>query len=117
MKETIESIKNVLDSKKAENIEVFDLTDTDYFVDYVVVATAIAAKHGAMLVGELKKEVAKFDEKFLHVDDGDSWTIIDMGDVLIHLMSEEYRRRYNVEEFLKDFISKKNRQTASIQAD
>lgn len=107
MKQTIESIKSVLDSKKAEHIEVFDLTDTDYFVDYVVVATAIATKHGAMLVSELKKEVAKFDEKFLHVDEGDDWTIIDMGDILIHLMSEEYRKRYNVEAFLQDFIAKK----------
>ena len=108
MKDTIESIKSVLDSKKAENVEVFDLTSTDYFVDYVIVATSMASKHGAMLVGELKKEVAKFDEKFLHVDDGDEWTIIDMGDILIHLMSEEYRKRYNVEEFLKNFISKKS---------
>lgn len=107
MKETIESIKRVLDSKKAEHIEVFDLSNTDYFVDYVVVATSIAAKHGAMLVTELKKEVAKFDEKFLHVDDGDQWTIIDMGDVLIHLMSEEYRKKYNVEEFLNNFQKQK----------
>jgi len=107
LKELIESIKSVLDSKKAENIEVFDLSHTDYFVDTVIVATSIAAKHGVMLANELKKEVAKANEKFLHVDEGDEWTIIDLGDILIHLMSEEYRKKYNVEEFLKDFIAKK----------
>ena len=29
---------------------------------------------------------------FLRVDEDDEWTIIDLGDMFIHLMSEKYRK-------------------------
>jgi len=107
LNDTINAVKKALDFNKAENIEVFDLRDTEYFVDYVVVATSIAAKHALMLVDEIKKAVAPFGEKVLHVDDSDDWTVVDLGDALVHLMSEEYRKRYNLDEFLGEFEKKR----------
>lgn len=100
-------IAALLDDKKAENIEIFDLQGSGYFVDAVVVATSIASKHALMLVDEMKKTLKKDGENILNVDDSDDWTIVDMGDILVHLMSEEYRKRYNVEEFLKEFEAKR----------
>jgi ribosome-associated protein len=44
-------------------------------------------------------------EEFLRIDDSDDWTIIDLGDILIHLMSQEYRSRYKIEEFLDEIKS------------
>jgi ribosome-associated protein len=107
LNDTINAIKKALDFNKAENIEVFDVKDTDYFVDYVVVATSIASKHAIMLVDEIKKAIAPFGEKVLHVDDSDTWTVVDLGDALVHLMSDEYRKRYNLEEFLGEFERKR----------
>jgi ribosome silencing factor RsfS/YbeB/iojap len=100
-------IATLLDEKKAENIEVFDLSDSGYFVDAVVVATSIASKHAIMLVDEIKKTLKKDGESILNVDDSDDWTIVDMGDILIHLMSSEYRKKYDLEEFLREFEAKK----------
>lgn len=105
--ERCKKIKALLDEKKAEHIEIFDLTDSGYFVDAVVVATAVASKHAVMLVDEIKKNLKKEGESVLNVDDSDDWTIVDMGDILVHLMSEEYRKRYNLEEFLSDFEAKR----------
>ncbi len=107
LKERCQKIANLLDEKKAEDIEIFDLTDSGYFVDAVVVATSIASKHALMLVDEMKKNLKKDGEEILNVDDSDDWTIVDMGDVLVHLMSAEYRKRYNLEEFLKEFEAKR----------
>ncbi len=100
-------IASLLDEKKAEDIEVFDLSDSGYFVDAVVVATSIASKHAIMLVDEIKKTLKKEGESVLNVDDSDDWTIVDMGDILIHLMSPEYRKKYDLEEFLREFEAKK----------
>lgn len=100
-------IATLLDDKKAENIEIFDLSESGYFVDAVVVATSIASKHALMLVDEMKKTLKKDGENILNVDDSDDWTIVDMGDILVHLMSEEYRKRYNLEEFLKEFEARR----------
>ena len=107
LKDRCQKIADLLDEKKAENIEIFDVTGSGYFVDAVVVATSIASKHALMLVDEIKKTLKKEGEEILNVDDSDDWTIVDMGDILVHLMSAEYRKRYNLEEFLKEFEAKK----------
>jgi len=105
--ERCKKITVLLDEKKAENIEVFDLSDSGYFVDAVVVATSIASKHALMLVDEMKKALKKDGEVILNVDDSDDWTIVDMGDILVHLMSAEYRKKYDLEEFLREFEAKR----------
>lgn len=107
IKERCKKIADLLDEKKAENIEIFDLSGSGYFVDAVVVATSIASKHALMLVDEMKKTLKKDGETILNVDDSDDWTIVDMGDILVHLMSEEYRKRYDLEEFLREFEAKR----------
>ena len=107
MKERIENIVKILDDKKAMDIETFDLADKDYFVDAVVIATTMGQKHGLALLDELKKKLKPAGEKFLFIDESDDWTVIDLGDILIHLMSEEYRAKYQLEEFLKEFNKNK----------
>lgn len=102
MNKRVEAIINVLDDKKAENIESFDLIGKDYMVDYVVLATTLNGKHGSSLLNYLKTDL-KPAEEFAHVDEDDNWTVIDLGDILIHLMTKEYRERYNLEEFLASF--------------
>jgi len=105
--ERCKKIVALLDEKKAENIEVFNLEDSGYFVDAVVVATSVASKHALMLVDEIKKTLKKDGETILNVDDSDDWTIVDMGDILVHLMSAEYRKKYDLEEFLREFEAKR----------
>jgi len=102
MNKRIEKIVNILDDKKAENIESFDLKDKDYFVDAVVIATTMGQKHGFALLNDLKNKL-KPEETFLFVEESDDWTVIDLGDILIHIMSEEYRAKYQIEEFLSKF--------------
>ena len=97
----IAKIKELLDEKKALDIMDYDLKDTNYFVDYVVVATTMADKHGYALLDHLKKNL-KPHEEFLGVDESDDWILIDLGDILIHLMSEEYRAKYQMDEFLRE---------------
>jgi ribosome-associated protein len=90
MKERIEKITKILDDKKALDIESFDTKESDYFTDAVVIATTMGEKHGFALLNELKSKL-KPEEQFLAIDESDDWTVIDLGDILIHLMSEEYR--------------------------
>jgi ribosome-associated protein len=96
----LEEIKRILDEKKAENIEIIDLKEKDYIVDTVIIATTLNAKHGFSLLTYLKEDLKPHGEEFIRVDEDDDWTIIDLGDVLIHLMSESHRKKYNIEEFL-----------------
>ena len=100
MNSRINKIRDILDDKKASDIEIFDLTSKDYLVDYVVIATTLNPKHGFALLDHLKTELKPNGEEFLRVDEDDNWTVIDLGDVFIHLMSEKYRVKYSLEDFL-----------------
>lgn len=100
MNERIEQIVKILDDKKAENIQVIDMSEKDYFVERVIIATALGERHGFSLLDDLKKGLTNPKESFLHIDDENAWVVIDLGDILIHIMSEEYRAKYNLEDFL-----------------
>ena len=71
----------------------------DYLVEQVIIASTMGERHGLALLDDLKKGLKK-DETFLNVDDDNEWIVIDLGDILIHLMSPQYRSIYNIDEFL-----------------
>ena len=102
MQDRIDKIVKILDDKKAENIEIIDMQGRDYLSKFVIVATTLAARHGAALLDDLKSELKPAGENFLGVESSEDWTVIDLGDIMIHLMSEVYRAKYNIEEFLKE---------------
>lgn len=101
MKDRIEKISNILDINKAENIEVFDLREKDYFVDYAVIASSRGERHTEALLDYLKNGL-KPQEEFLHVDESGDWIVADLGDILIHIMTPEFRTRYEMESFLSE---------------
>jgi ribosome silencing factor RsfS/YbeB/iojap len=116
MNERLKKIADILDEKKAEHIECFDLTNSDYFVDGTIIATQQAPKHAIMLVEEIKKILKPQGEEVLHIDESDDWTIIDMADIIVHIMSENSRTKYNLEELMRAFEAKKAaRECTSIQ--
>jgi len=97
----IKNIIKILDERKAENTESIDLSGKQYMVDTVIITTTLNSKHANSLVTYLKEELKPLKEEFLRIDENDDWTIIDLGDILIHLMSKSYRERYKIEEFLE----------------
>ena len=101
MDNRIEKIVFALSEKKAEDIQVFDMRNKDYFVSSVVISTTMGERHGLSLLDHLKSELKGAGETFLNVDADNNWTVIDMGDILIHLMTPAYRTKYNLELFLK----------------
>lgn len=108
MQKRIEAIVKILDEKKAEAIEVFDMSDRDYFVKQVVIATTMAERHALSLTDDLKEKLKPTGEQFLGIESSGEWVVCDLGDILIHLMSSEYRAKYNIEELLSKLKDKQS---------
>ncbi len=108
MKNKIDKIVSIIDEKKGENIQVFDMRDKGYFVDTVIIATTLGDRHGLSLLDTLKSELKKLNEQILAVEESGEWIVLDLGDTLIHLMTPEYRAKYNIEEFLDNYTAVKN---------
>ena len=105
----IENIVKILDEKKAEEIEVFNLDDADYIADRVVIANSLSGKHTQALYDYLKDGLKPTGEEFLHADITDEWIVADLGDILIHIMIPEYRQRYSLEQFLSELTEAKKK--------
>ena len=102
--ERIAGIVKILDDKKAEEIEVFNLEDADYIAKRVVIANSLNTKHTLALFDHLKRGLKEQDDEFLASDARDEWAVADLGDILIHIMIPEYRQRYSLETFLNELV-------------
>lgn len=106
MQTRIENITNSLDKNKAEGIEVFDLREKNYFVEYAIIASSLGSRHTLALLNHLKDDL-KPAEKFNNVDESGDWIVVDLGDILIHIMTPEYRVKYDMETFLSSLTDGK----------
>ena len=103
MEQRIKKIIEVLDFNKAEDIEVFDLTDKGYISNNVIIATALNTRHSIALLSHLKDELKPLGEEFVRTEEDGDWTVVDLGDILIHIMTQSYRDMYTLEDFLSTF--------------
>jgi ribosome-associated protein len=88
-----------LDSDKAVNIEVIDLSVHSYIADYMIVATGSSTRQVVALAEKLKLRFNLEGLKDVQVEgatQGD-WVIVDAGDIIIHIFREEVREYYGIE--------------------
>lgn len=99
-KQRAEKIAEILNEKKAEDVQIIDMEGREYIAKFVVIATMLTARHAASLIEELKSVLKPLGEEFLAIESGDEWSVVDLGDIIVHLISEAYRAKYNIEDFL-----------------
>lgn len=99
-KQRAEKIAEILNEKKAEDVQIIDMSEREYIAKFVVIATMLTARHAASLIEELKSVLKPLGEEFLAIESGDEWNVVDLGDIIVHLISETYRAKYNIEDFL-----------------
>ncbi|OBV28872.1 ribosome silencing factor [Helicobacter sp. CLO-3] len=111
LKKRTQDIIDALDEKKAQDIAVFDLQARDYITDSVIIATAMAGKHSFALLDHLKTTFKPKGEVFYSTDEeSEDWLIADLGEIMVHIFTENTRKRFNLEEFLEQyFLNDKNK--------
>ncbi len=104
IKEKIQKIVKILDSKKAENIEVLGIKDLTILTDYFVIANGTSTTHTKTLADEveyvLSQEGVKPARKEGH--NGSNWIIIDYSDIIVHVFYKETRDFYKLERLWAD---------------
>lgn len=96
-----QEIVAILEDKKAENVVHIDVSDREYLVDSVVIATAMVGKHSFALLDYLKTTLkAKGVEFYATDEESEDWIIADLGSVMVHIFTQNHRDKFNLEEFL-----------------
>ena len=94
-------IAQILEDSKAEEVTVIDVSELNSWTDYFVIATIHSSSHWQGLAKQIKDYV-KANEMEIHVThnkapSGDDWNLIDIGSVVVHLMSKDAREFYDLE--------------------
>lgn len=94
-------IARILEDGKGKDVTVIDVAELNSWTDYFVIATITSSAHWQGLYKQVK-EYVKANDMEIHVTnrkspDGDDWNLIDIGPVVVHLMSETARNFYDLE--------------------
>jgi ribosome-associated protein len=92
-------IETVLDDKKAQKITVIDVRGRTSVTDYMVIATGTSNRHLASMSSYILEAVKEKGFRPLGVegDQGSDWVLVDLGDIILHLMTEQSREYYQLE--------------------
>lgn len=93
-------VARLLDDAQARDPVALDVTGSCGFADYFVIATVNSQGHLRGLILQLDELFRSLELEPLHPRKRDTeigWVLIDVGFVVIHLMTEELREFYDLE--------------------
>lgn len=85
--------------KLAKDINVIDIREKSTIADYFVVATGSSNLQIKAIHEEIEKKVVEAGFEILGNEGfrDSAWLLLDIGDVIVHIFSEEQREFYNLE--------------------
>lgn len=103
MNAEIKSIFEKLEEKKLKNIEAFDLKNKSEILKFIILATCTNEKNSRNIIIEIEKEIEELGYTIKKEGEfpGD-WVILDLGEILIEIFSEDTRTQYNLEKLWGD---------------
>ena len=92
-------IVNELDNRKALHITTLDVRGKSTITDYMVVATATSSRHAKSLCDYVIEKVKENGQQPLGMEGQNvsDWVLLDMGDVVVHVMTGPAREFYQLE--------------------
>lgn len=96
-------IVNLVEEKQATDIVLLDVRELTSLTAYFVIATVDTTRQSKAIEDDLFEKLG-IEQKIrpLGIEGasgtGAGWTVLDYGDVIIHLFTEEIRQFYNLEE-------------------
>jgi ribosome-associated protein len=100
----LKAVVQVLDAKKAEDLQVLDVSQQSSITDYLVLANGNSEPHLRALRVELEKVLDSNHARILGMDaaKGSGWTVVDAFEVMVHLFTTENRDKYRMDLLWKD---------------
>jgi ribosome-associated protein len=100
LKQLQQAVVEALEDIKARDIQVYDVTGTSALFDRVIIATAESGRQLGALASNLRDGVKAAGGSIRHVEGEKTgeWVLVDLGDIVVHIMLPAIRQQYNLEE-------------------
>ena len=91
------AIAELFDSKKAENITLFDITKISSVANYMVVGTVSNTTQSKAIADFVEESLNKVGIRVLRRDGAMEWIVLDYNEVIVHIFTAEIRDHYHLE--------------------
>ena len=108
--------RDFADNKKAENIVILDVRKLSSVTDYFVIASGTSEPHLRAIVEEITGQLREEHGVRPRAMDGSvhgAWVVLDFFDVIVHVMRQDLRERYDLESLWGDAARVKPRKRTS----
>ncbi len=97
--ETKELVIHALDDLKAIEVLVLDVKDMTSVTDVMVIASGTSNRHVKSIANSVIEKAKENGVQPLGMegDDVSEWILVDLGDVVVHIMKPDVRDFYNLE--------------------
>ncbi len=108
--ELLAIVTSELDARKAEKITVIDVMGKTSFTDYMVIATGTSDRHIKALCNyvAVALKAKGFAPRGVEGEQGSEWVLMDLGDVILHIMTAQTREFYQLEKLWSVENTKEN---------
>ena len=92
--------RELADNKKAEDITILDVRQLSSVTDYFVLASGLSEPHLRAIVDEITDKLREDHHLRPKAIDGTlqtAWVVLDYFDVIVHIMRQDVRDRYDLE--------------------
>ncbi|MGL4981639.1 MAG: ribosome silencing factor [Treponemataceae bacterium] len=101
IEEKAREIAQLLEDYKGEDVRLIDVSTLNSWTDYFIIVTINSSTHWKGLYKYVKDYTKENDLEInvpnRKIPDGDDWNLIDIGAIVVHLMSKEARDFYDLE--------------------
>ncbi len=98
--EKTKAVVAALEDIKGQDIQVIDTSRMSSLFDRMVIASAQSTRQTKALADHVEEKLKELGVTVLGVEGGDTgeWVLVDLGDVVVHIMQPAVRTYYNLEE-------------------
>ena len=95
---------NALDEKKGLDIKIIDISEVSPIADYFVIASAANENQIEAMRDEVDEKLHKAGAELKSIEGhrNSTWILMDYGDVVVHLFTQEDREFYDLDKVWKD---------------
>lgn len=111
--------RKLAENRKAEDIVILDVRELSSVTDYFVMASGTSEPHLRAIVEEITDKLADEHNLRPRAMDGTfqaAWVVLDYFDVIVHVMRQDVRERYDLETLWGDAPRVRNRKRAASPA-
>lgn len=112
--ELLNVVTNALDDVKASDVVKIDVRNKIDITDIMVIASGTSDRHLRALADNVVQEVKKAGVKVAGIEKDNAWVLIDLYEVVIHIMLPETRDFYGLEKLWQFEIKTDSAEPATV---